>query len=181
QENIELINKTGAEIVVSDCPGCVLTLTKRYETIGVKTKVKVMHISKYLNSLIKRGKLKPGNTKEEYNKVTIHDPCLLARNLNDTSSIRAILRSIPNLEVFDPIYAKEHTHCCGWSGTTHWADKEIAIKEASNRIKELKETGVKIFVSACPLCELGLGYGLNDEEKEKIKIIDISEVLADSL
>jgi Fe-S oxidoreductase len=147
----------------------------------MKADIKVIHIAEFLKDLIEKEKIKPGKIKEEYRKVTIHDPCLLARNLNDVNSIREILHSIPNLEISEPTYTKNYTHCCGWSGTTHWADKEIAIKEASNRIEELKETGAKIIISACPLCELGLEYGIDDTEKKKLIVKDISEILVDSL
>ena len=178
QENHELINKTGAKILVSDCPGCVLTLSERYKNTGIKIDKKVIHIAEFFKTLIEEGKLKPkGELPEELKNVTIHDPCLMARNLNDTSSIRRVLKSIPNLEIIEPIYNKEYTHCCGWSGTAHWADQDLATKEASNRIDELKETGVNLFITACPLCELGLAYGLQDNEKEKYKILDISELI----
>jgi len=178
QKNKELIESTGAKIVVSDCPGCVLTLTNSYENVGVKIKTPIIHIVEYFKKLLEEGKLKPEKTiQDDLKKVTIHDPCLIARNLKDTTSIRAILNKIPGLELVEPICNKENTHCCGWSGTLHWADKEIAIKEASNRVNELKETGAEVFISACPLCELGLGYGVQKEEKEKIKILDISELL----
>lgn len=176
-ENVELIKETGAKTVVSDCPGCVLTLTKRFQDIGIEIETKVIHMTEFLKNLIEKGKIKLGNITEEYKKVTIHDPCLLARNLKDISSIRAILKSIPNLEIIEPISNKEYTHCCGWSGTAHWADKDLAVKESLNRINELKETGVSVFLTACPLCELGLGYGLEENEKDKYKILDISELL----
>jgi len=101
----------------------------------------------------------------------------MARNLDDTSSIRAILGKIPGLELVEPRFNKEDVHCCGWSGTAHWADRDLAIKEASIRVSELKDTGAEVFVSACPLCELGLAYGLKEDEKEKIKIKDVSELL----
>ncbi|MFX0180047.1 MAG: (Fe-S)-binding protein [Candidatus Hodarchaeota archaeon] len=178
QENHELINNTGAKVLVSDCPGCVLTLSERYEKIGVKFETKIIHIVEFFKALIEEGKLKPkGELPEDLKNVTIHDPCLMARNLKDTNSIRTILKSIPNLEIFESIYNKEYTHCCGWSGTAHWADQGLATKEASNRIDELKETGVNLFITACPLCELGLAYGLHDNEKVKYKILDISELL----
>jgi len=177
-KNRELIESTGAKVVVSDCPGCVLTLTKRYESIGVKIDKKIIHIVEYVKELLEEGKIKPTKTvPDELKKVTIHDPCLIARNLNDTSSIRAILGKIQDLELVEPTYNKEYVHCCGWSGTAHWADRELAIKEAVIRVNELRETGAEVFVSACPLCELGLGYGLKEEEKKKIKIIDVSEIL----
>jgi len=181
-KNKELIEATGAKIVVSDCPGCVLTLTKRYESIGVKLDKKIIHIVEFIKELLKEGKVKPNkNVPDELKKVTIHDPCLIARNLNDTSSIREILSEIQGLEIVEPTYNKEYVHCCGWSGTAHWSDRELAIKEAKIRVNELRETGAEVFVSACPLCELGLGYGLNEEEKEKIKIIDVSEILKETL
>jgi Fe-S oxidoreductase len=181
-KNKELIESTGAKTIVSDCPGCVLTLTKRYESIGIKIEKKIIHIVEYIKHLLEEGKIKPSkNVPVELKKVVIHDPCLIARNLNDTSSIRDILGTIPDLEIVEPIYNKEYVHCCGWSGTAHWVDRELAIKEASNRVDELRETGAEVFVSACPLCELGLNYGINPEEKEKFKILDVSELLIRSL
>ena len=145
-------------------------------------KKKIIHIVEYIKQLLDEGKIRPIKTvPNELKKVTIHDPCLIARNLNDTSSIRDILDKIQGLEIVEPIYNKEYVLCCGWSGTAHWADRELAIKEATIRVNELKETGAEVFVSACPLCELGLGYGLKEEEKEKIKIMDVSEILKETL
>ena len=178
EKNKSLIESTGAKIIVSDCPGCVLTLTKRYESLGIEIDKKIIHIVEYIKKLLDEGKIKPTkNIADDLKKVTIHDPCLIARNLDDTSSIRAILGKIPGLELVEPRFNKEDVHCCGWSGTAHWADRDLAIKEATIRVSELKDTGAEIFVSACPLCELGLAYGLKEDEKEKIKIKDVSELL----
>jgi Fe-S oxidoreductase len=178
EKNKHLIESTGAKLVVSDCPGCVLALTKRYESIGVKIDAKIIHIVEFFTQLFKDGKLTiKKDLPIDYNSITIHDPCLMARNLNDISSIRSILNRIPGIELKEPIYNKELTHCCGWSGTLHWADRPLAIREAQNRIKELKETGATSFISACPLCELGLKYGLSEEDKANLKILDLSELL----
>jgi len=182
EKNKDLIKKTGAKLVVSDCPGCVLTLTNRYEKAGIKIDTKVIHIVEYIKELIENEKIKPEKqVPEDFQLIAIHDPCLIARNLNDTISIRKVLNKIPGLVINEPIYNKEYVHCCGWSGTAHWADKNLAIKEAKNRVSELKETEASVFVSACPLCELGLAYGLEENEKENYKILDISELLIKSL
>ena len=181
-KNKELIKSTGAKIVISDCPGCIETLSNRYQKAGIEIDVRFIHIVQYIKELMDNGKIKvEKEIPVEYKKIAIHDPCLLARNLNDTESIRGILTKLPNIEILEPIYNKKYTHCCGWSGTAHWAEKNIAIKEASNRIDELKETGATIFISACPECELGLAYGVKENDKEKIKIIDISELLIKAL
>ncbi|MFX1572910.1 MAG: (Fe-S)-binding protein [Promethearchaeota archaeon] len=177
-KNKELIESTGAKIIISDCPGCVITLKNRYKKVGISLNVEIVHTVQYINKLLEEGKLKINkNIPDKYKKITIHDPCLISRNLNDIKSIRNILNRIPKLEIYEPIFNKEYVHCCGWSGTAHWADKELAVKEAQNRINELKETGAKNFISACPLCELGLAYGINATEKEKYNIVDISELL----
>ncbi|TXT60267.1 MAG: hypothetical protein BAJALOKI2v1_120049 [Promethearchaeota archaeon] len=179
-KNKDLIKETGAEQVVSDCPGCVNALTERYKKEGIEIDTKIIHIVKFISQLLMEGKLRfEKEMPDKYRKVTIHDPCLLARNLNDISSIRNILEKLPGVEIIEPIYTKEETHCCGWSGTVHWADKEVAIKEAANRVKELKETGVNVVLTACPTCELGLGYGVQElGEEENIEIMDISELIA---
>ncbi|MFX0083462.1 MAG: (Fe-S)-binding protein [Candidatus Hodarchaeota archaeon] len=177
-KNKELIESTGAKIIISDCPGCILTLSNRYKKAGIIIDKEILHITKFFAKLVYDGKLKiTKRSPEGLNRITIHDPCLIARNLNDTESIRNILNRIEGLELVEPIYNKEFVHCCGWSGTAHWADRELAIKEAQNRVNELKETGANTIISACPLCELGLAYGLKEQEKEKYNILDISEIL----
>lgn len=178
RKNKELTESTGAKIIISDCPGCILTLSKRYEKSGIKIEKEIIHTVQFIKNLIDGGKLRfEKSIPEQFRKITIHDPCLIARNLKDTESIRYILDKIPNLEIIEPTYNKEYVHCCGWSGTAHWADRDLAIREAGNRINELKETGANVFISACPLCELGLAYGIDETEKAKYKILDISELL----
>ncbi len=178
QKNKELIDSSGAKLVISDCPGCVYSLTKKYQDMGVKIKVKIVHIVDYITELIENGKIKFNNPiPAEYKNVTFHDPCLLSRNLKDTESARKILMKIPGLTLTEPMFNKDKTHCCGWSGTLHWADEGISVKEASIRMRELRDTGANMVVSACPLCELGLARGVSESDKEKVKIIDISELI----
>ncbi len=178
EKNKELIESTGAKTVISDCPGCILTLKNRYQQLDIKIEAEVLHITQYIKELIQNNKLEiKKEFPDGFKRITIHDPCLLARNLNDITSIRFILKNINNLEVIEPRFNKEVVHCCGWSGTAHWADRELAIREAKMRMNELKETGANLIISACPLCELGLAYGLDEREKEKYKILDLSELL----
>lgn len=178
ERNKELIDSTGAPLVVADCPGCVETLTKKYEENGIKIKPKIIHIVQYISQLLEEGKMsfsKP--MPEEFKKITLHDPCLLARNQNDVDSLRTIIKHMEGVDLVEPIYNKEETHCCGWSGTLHWAARDISTIEAQNRVDELKETEANIMVSACPLCEIGLRYGIKDEDKGKIEVKDISELI----
>jgi len=178
EKNNDLIEKSGADLVVADCPGCASTMIEQYNDIGVKIKPKIIHIVNYIAQLIEEGKLKlDKEIPDEFSKVTVHDPCHLSRNLNDLKSLRTIFKNIKGLTLLEPMHHSEYTHCCGWSGALHWADKEIALEEASNRVKELMDTGASVIISACPLCEVGLDKGLGKGEKNKIRILDISELI----
>jgi Fe-S oxidoreductase len=178
EKNKESFDKSSAGTVLVDCPGCGSTINEKYNEVGVKIKPKIVHLVQYINQLLEEGKIKVEQPiPAEYKKVTIHDPCHLARHFNDVTSIRAILSKIEGLEIVESMFNKENTHCCGWSGALHWADHETAKKEASNRVQELKDTGAHVIISACPLCEIGLGHGLSDTDKDKIEIIDIAELL----
>ena len=179
QQNNDLIKDSGAKVVVTDCPGCADTLLNRYEKIGVKTNVKTIHILQFFKQLIDENKIDIKNQiPRDLKEVVYHDPCLLSRNLNIISEPREILKKIPGLNLLEPICSEKYTHCCGYSGTLHWANENLAKKISQNRIVELTETGANVIVSACPLCEFGLEKGIEDPEKEKIKIVDISELIA---
>ena len=179
KQNIDLITGSGAKLVVTDCPGCADTLLNRYEKIGFKSKVKVIHILQLFKQLIEENKLILKNQiPEEFKNVVYHDPCLMSRNLNVISEPREVLKKIPGLNLLEPICNEKYTHCCGYSGTLHWANNDLAEKISQNRVNELIETGADIIVTACPLCELGLEKGIEENNKKKIKIIDLTELIA---
>ncbi len=182
ERNKQLIESTGAPLVVSDCPGCVETLTKKYQKNDVNIQPKIIHIVQYISQLLDEGKINFSRSlPSDFSKITIHDPCLLSRNQGDTNSLRNIIKHLSGVELVEPIYNKESVHCCGWSGTLHWAARYISTKEAQNRIDELKETGANRIATSCPLCEIGLSYGIQEDDQEQLKVIDISELIAKAL
>lgn len=179
-QNKKLIESSGAKILITDCPGCAETLLNRYNKIGIKLKVEVLHIVKFLKMLFDQKRLSFDDSKENpFENIVFHDPCILARNLNIINEPREILKKIKTIELREAIQNKEETHCCGWSGTLHWAKKEITIKESQNRIIELLESGANTIISACPLCELGLLNSLDSNEVKNVKIKNISSFILD--
>ena len=103
EKNKELIESTGAKTVISDCPGCVLTLKNRYQELDIKIEANILHTTEYIKELIQSKKLEiKKELPDGFKRITIHDPCLLARNLNDITSIRFIHKNINNLEVVEP-------------------------------------------------------------------------------
>jgi heterodisulfide reductase subunit D len=73
--NLQDWNNAGVKKVVTPCSDCYATTKAWYSRYG--NKVEIVHITEYLESLIKEGKLKL--KKEVPMKVTYHDPCHLGR------------------------------------------------------------------------------------------------------
>jgi Fe-S oxidoreductase len=203
RRNMELINKSGAETLVTSCADGYHGFKVLYDKFGLKGKLEIVHISEYLDRLLKEGKLKP--TKKVAIKVAYHDPCHLGRlgepyihwagkqllgqiRIFDppkefrrgTYGIyeppRDILRSIPSLKLVEMDRIKEYAWCCGAGGGVNESNPEFAKWTANERIKEAESTSVEAIVTACPWCE----QNFNDAVKESgssLKIYDVVELL----
>jgi heterodisulfide reductase subunit D len=192
--NLDLFTRSGAKIIVTDCPKCATTIADTYKQLGLKHDFQVFTTTQYYRQLIEHGRLKP--IKSVNKSITYHDPCILARNIErvehvDTGdlnletryqkevvldSARYIISKIPGLVFKEPFLHGQQTQCCGRGGVMHVHHDEISDKIGKQRLSELEKTGAENIVTACPSCEEGFMF--NSDKKE---IMDISEILALSL
>lgn len=169
----------------------------------------VLHITEYLDLLIKGGKIKP--IKKVPLKVTYHDPCHLGRLsepylpwvgverkvlgqivIKDppkefrrgTNGIyeppRAVLQSIPGVELVEMERIKEYAWCCGAGGGVKEAYPDFALWTAKERVEEAKATGAEALVTACPWCERNFRDALG-QNGDKMKLYDVVELLLEAL
>lgn len=195
----------GANKVVTACSDCYSTFKQFYPMIGQELEFEVLHITEYLDQLIREEKLKPKT--EVPKKVTYHDPCHLGRLgepynpwngewkkelgqipipdppkqiRRGTEGIydppRNILREIPSLELVEMKRVKEYSWCCGAGGGVLEAYPDFAHWTAIERIKEVKSTGAEALVTACPWCERNFKDAL-EESEENLEVYDIIELL----
>jgi len=119
---------------------------------------------------------------EEFNKkVAYHDPCDLGRALGIYNEPRNILKSIPGLEFYEFDRNYDDSRCCGSGGGLKAYDDGLSVDIGTQRLTEVLEKKVDIVVSACPACAMNFQHSsteLRKEEKGKIKIMDITEVIA---
>lgn len=179
QENTSLINKTGASIILSDCPGCTSMLATNYPKLGQKLKGKVVHTSQFFSEQIKAGKIKPQTPIKS--TVTYHDPCVLARKLEQGETSNDILKAIPGLIIKEPYLHGKETQCCGYGGAYHVSNEQFSDETGQKRLVQLRKFQPDVILSACPTCEYAIQKAQEKSPAKKPEAVkDVIELLAES-
>jgi len=203
RKNVELFKKSGAETLVTGCADCYYAFKVLYDKFGLKDNLEVLHITEYLDRLIKEGRLKP--TKKVAVKVTYHDPCHLGRlgepykhwegkpvpghirifdppkefrrgTYGVYEPPRDVLKSIPGLNLIEMDRIREYAWCCGAGGGVRETNVEFAKWTAKVRIDEAESTGAEAIATSCPGCEQNLKDTIK-ENGSSLKVYDIVELL----
>jgi Fe-S oxidoreductase len=158
KHNKTVIESTGANYIVTGCPGCFMQLSENHNLENTK----VMHHTQFLDLLLKEIPKYPQREKFAY-----HDPCELHRICGVKTEPRSLLSKM------DVEYREMDLSCCGGGGLLRLTDPDVSDKIIQLRAsrEHLKDTTV---ITCCPSCrEQLLGAGL--------KTKDIVELLIDSL
>ena len=84
--------------------------------------------------------------------VTFHEPCHLVLRNPEYNKPLDIVEYTGNL-VMPPRSGKK-TMCCG--GPNELLFNNLAVKISKNRMEQLKDTGAKKIITACPICQVNL-------------------------
>jgi glycolate oxidase subunit GlcD len=182
KNNTKKFADLGVKEIVTSCPGCFRTLSKLYPDYGGNRAIKVHHVVTYLNDLMNQGKisLKGGGTMV----ATFHDPCDLGRHMQVFEEPRNLLKQIPGLQLNEFKMNRLLAKCCGSGGGVKGFDNQLSQDIAYDRVLQALEVGAEVIVSACPSCKSNLTQGaarLRKEKKGKIKVKDITEMIASAL
>ena len=180
--NIELINKTGAEKVLTSCAGCYRTFKKDYTSeyahyLKTKYDFQILHITELFEEALKKGGLK---LKELNKKITYHDPCHLSLHMSLYDSPRNILKMIPGVDFTEMPKNRENSACCGAGGGYRAGFPESSINLSVKRIREAESISVDVVSSACPFCWRNLSDAIK-KSKSKMQMKDIVELVAENI
>jgi Fe-S oxidoreductase len=203
KKNAAIIKKSGAKTVVTICADGYQALKVLYERYNLRDDVEVLHISEYIDKLIKEGTLKP---RRKVNlAVTYHDPCHLGRlgepwvhwegkkipgdrfvydppkpYRRGTNGVyeppRDVIKAIPGIRFTEMTRIKEYSWCCGAGGGVSESNPDFAVWTSKDRISEATSTGAEAIVTACPWCEKTLNEAVK-ESGSNMKIFDIVELV----
>ena len=192
QHNIESVNKRGAKYLVSSCPTCyhvwkhfypeiarahMDSFTYPVPVLSDKLNFNVLHEVQFLYKLAKEGKFKLNPINK---KITYHDPCDLGRSSGIYDEPRELIKLIPGVEFIELSHVRENSKCCGGGGNVEAVSTELSSNIAKIRAQEIIDSGAEIVISSCQQCVRTIAGALK-KEKSKIKAMDISELLLESI
>jgi Fe-S oxidoreductase len=207
KKNMEMIKRAGAKTLVTGCADGYQAFKVLYDKYNLKGDLEVLHITEYLASLIKKGKLKL-NKKVNLN-VTYHDPCYLGRLgepwihwegkkvpghrfVFDPPKVyrrgtygvyeppRDVLNSIPGIRLTEMARIKEYSWCCGAGGGVNESNPDFNMWTAKERLEEAESTGAEAIVTACPWCEKNFNEAIK-ATGSSLKVYDIVELVAKAI
>lgn len=180
QMQSERMEKYQPRELITSCAGCLKTFRDLYPHYGNQSGMKVLHAVELMEQLIAEGKLK---FKEEVApvKVAYHDPCDMGRHMGIYEPPRNVLKAVPGVELLEFPLNRDKAKCCGGGGGMKGFDNEMAGDIGYKRLLSAIDLGADVIVSACPSCKGSFNQAAaraRKEKKAKIKVMDITELVA---
>ncbi|NEX17880.1 MAG: heterodisulfide reductase [Halochromatium sp.] len=140
---------------------------------------KVYHIIEVLDQLRADGRIKTEG--KEMDRLSMHDPCNLARK----SGVVQQQRSLMDLVASNFVDLKEHGEfqwCCGAGGGVSSNERAEPLKLAAFKRKkaQIEEVEPERMVTMCATCRTQLEEGL-EEFNMDIPVVGLTEIIADHL
>jgi glycolate oxidase iron-sulfur subunit len=161
RHNIELFERSGVEVVITDCATCGSAL-KDYDRLLADDPAwaeraaifsgQVRDVSEFLVSI---PLMKPEGRIDA--RVTYHDPCHLRRGQGVWQQPRELLKMIDGVELVE---LPEADWCCGSAGSQLLTHYETSLKVLSRKMDHLESTGAEFIASGCPGCQMQLNTGI---------------------
>lgn len=162
RKNIEVIEKSGCDIVVSECGSCSSFLTDYHHLLAddeqwsqraEQAATKIKDINVLLIDFPLQAKFKSS----EPISVTYHDPCHLAHYMKIEDQPRKLIGSIAGITYHE---LPESNWCCGGAGTYNISNYNLSMKILGRKMNNLQKTGATVLLSSCPGCLVQLSYGV---------------------
>lgn len=150
-------------------PHCQEFILRRLPDIAPEyPRVTGQHFSEFLLTMFRKGRIRAN--KRQHIKVTYHDPCHLGRGLGIYSPPREIISFLDGVEFVEMKRNQADAYCCGaGGGGRSQAFTEFSTQVAEDRLREFRETGADLLITACPYCKEMFQMNLPPEEKERVK------------
>jgi Fe-S oxidoreductase/nitrate reductase gamma subunit len=179
QQNVETLKQYKFKRIVTQCPHCFNTLKNEYPQFGGEWQV--VHHSQLIHELLKTGRLQVRG-RWKGGRATFHDSCYLGRYNGVYDAPRAVLESLPGLQLVEAKRSRERGFCCGGGGACMWMEHEPDQRINDVRMDEIQALDPALIAVACPFCMIMLGEVATRRGLDgPVALKDIAEVLAEAL
>ncbi|MCL6580100.1 MAG: (Fe-S)-binding protein [Firmicutes bacterium] len=186
-ENARVFAETGADFVVTACASCGDVLTREYPVLArslpesqnlperggttegsgdisrtvpdlvASLAARARDVHAFLGGEVSfrppRARPEPGGPL----RVTLHDPCHLARGQGLAGEVRRLVTGLPGVEVEE---MRDPGACCGGAGSYALDHHDVAVAIRRPKIEAIAATGAGVVVTGCPSCRLHIADGL---------------------
>ena len=172
EKTLEMINRSGAERVLFLCPHCAAALAVDGLEIGDLEPEPVTG-PQLIAELVMEERLKLRPEPDDSAPVTFHDPCRLARWLEDLESSREVIRAM-GLNLVEMDRRGNWTYCCGSGAWLSQVAPGLGDFAARERIREARESKAGRLLTACSYC---VGH-LSRRAGKKLEVRHLAELVA---
>lgn len=179
----ERISRYSPKSLITSCAGCLKTFRDLYPKYGGGNGYEVLHAVEVMEKLVNDGKLTFKDDSKPM-KVVYHDPCDMGRHMGVYEPPRNVIKALPGIELVEFAQNRAQAKCCGGGGGMKGFDNEMAGDIGYKRLLSAIDLGADAIVSACPSCKGTFNQAAaraRKEKKGKIKVLDITELVAQRL
>jgi Fe-S oxidoreductase len=153
-------------------------LKNDYRQYGLE--LEVVHHSQLISDLLKSGRLKLPKT-ANLGHTLFHDSCYLGRHNDTYQPPRDVITAATGGVPAEFERSRENSFCCGAGGGRMWMEENSGTRINRERVKESLLQNPDTICVSCPYCMTMITDGLKDEQAEKVRVMDIAEVVAESM
>ena len=161
RRNVDVFLQAGVDAVVVASAGCGIRMKEYGELLEddpeyagkaerLSTQVKDIH-----EFLVGLPFVPPAGRLDH--RVTLQDSCHLAHAQRITEAPRALLHSIPGVEVVE---MANSSRCCGAGGTYTITQRDFSLRLLDNKMNAVEDTGADVLATANPGCHMQLRQGI---------------------
>lgn len=180
RRNVNAFLGSGADLIATNAAGCGATLREYGHLLGgderqaaaaAQTASRVRDVSEILAA---SGMAPPQRPLRA--RVVYHDACHLAHGQGVRAAPRALLRSIPGLELVE---LNDGELCCGSAGTYNLTEPDMAWRLGERKADAVEATGAEIVAAANPGCILQIQAVLRTRGRS-LRVAHPIELLAEA-